>query len=303
MKKQVLILFFMAFVGSAAAQQHALYSQYVFNLYMINPAYAGSRDALSANIGYRAQWVGFEGAPKTQNFSLHSPLRNKNMAAGLQFQNDEIGARNATSVSGTYAYSINLGNAQRLRFGLQGGLINYKMDWNALNYDARNDPASWSNDPNRWIPNFDFGMMYTSPRSYIGFSAANLSGPAINNTDLSDARLSTHFHLMAGKVFEINENLALKPGFLVRHAYDGPVNFDLSIGTLISNRLWITTAYRHGFGMVGAAHVYVTDKIHFGYAYDWTLSPMATYQSGSHEIFIGYDLNIYHTPQTTPRYF
>lgn len=296
-------MFFLAIAGSVSAQQHALYSQYIFNLYMINPAYAGSRDALSANIGYRAQWVGFEGSPKTQNFSLHGPLRNKNMAVGIQFQNDEIGARNATSVSGTYAYSINLGHAQRLRFGLQGGLINYRMDWNALNYDERSDPAAWTNDPNRWIPNFDFGVMYTSAKAYAGISAVNLSQPALSSNDLGDARLSTHFHLMAGKVFEMNENIALKPGFLVRHTAGGPVSFDFSIGALLSNRFWVTAAYRYGFGMVGATHVYVTDKIHIGYAYDWTLNPMMTYQSGSHEIFIGYDLNIYRARQTTPRYF
>lgn len=288
---------------AASAQQHALYSQYLFNLYMINPAYAGSRETLSANVGYRAQWVGFEGAPKTQNFSIHGPLRNKNMAAGLQFQNDATGARGMTAVSATYGYSLSLGRAQQLRFGLQGGVMNYRMDWNLLEYDRRNDPAAWSNDPNRWIPNFDFGVMYTSPRAYAGFSAMNLSRPALNNSEESDARLSTHFHLMAGKVFHVSENLALKPGFLVRHTRGGPVNFDITAGALISNTLWITTAYRKDFGIVGAAHVYVSEKIHFGYSYDWTLNPMMAHQSGTHEIFLGYDFNVFKSRQMTPRYF
>lgn len=303
MKKSAVIIIFVLSGVAASAQQHALYSQYIFNLYTVNPAYAGSREALSANVGYRAQWVGFEGAPRTQNFSVHGPLRKKNMAAGLIIQNDAVGARGMTNVSATYGYALNLGRAQQLRFGLQGGVMNYRMDWHMLDYEQRNDPASWADDPNRWIPNFDFGAMYTSPRAYAGFSAMNLSRPALNNTDESDARLNTHFHIMAGKVFRVSENLSLKPGFLVRHTHGGPVNLDFTAGALIVNTLWITTGYRKGFGMVGAAHVYVSEKIHFGYSYDWTLNPMLSHQSGTHEIFLGYDFNVFKSREMTPRFF
>lgn len=303
MKRIILSVVFIVFVQTLFAQQHSLYSQYIFNLYAINPAYAGSRDALSANLSYRAQWVGFEGAPKTQNFSIHSPLRQKNMALGLQFQNDEIGARNATSISGTYAYTVNLGRGKKLNFGLQGGVINYAMNWDELTYDERNDPAAWSVDANRWIPNFDFGAMYLTPRAYIGFSAVNLSEPSLSDSDQSDARLRTHFNLVGGKIFNVSPNLDLKPGFLVRHAAGGPPQFDISLSALLSNQFWFTTTYRHNFGIVGSVHVFITDKLHVGYAYDQTLNNMVTYQSGSHEVFVGYDMPIYKTPQLKPRFY
>ena len=303
MKRITVVIFFLALVQTLSAQQQSLYSQYIFNLYAVNPAYAGSRDALSANLSYRAQWVGFEGSPKTQNFSIHSPLRKKNMAVGLQFQNDEIGARSATSFSATYAYTLNFGGARKLNLGLQGGMINYAMNWNELTYDERNDPTAWSIDPNRWIPNFDFGAMYLTPRAYIGFSAVNLSRPSLSELNQSDARLNTHLNLVGGKIFQVSQNLDLKPGFLVRHALGGPVQFDVSLSALLSNQFWFTATYRHNFGMVASAHVYITDKFHVGYAYDQTLNNMMTYQSGSHEIFIGYDMPIYKTPELKPRFY
>jgi type IX secretion system PorP/SprF family membrane protein len=288
---------------SAHAQQHALYSQYIFNLFMVNPAYAGSRDALAVNAGYRAQWVGFEGAPTTQNFSIHGPLRNKNMAFGLQLQNDEIGARRATSFAGTYPYALQLSRARKISFGLQAGLINYNMNWDALTYNERNDPAAFAIDPNQWIPNFDFGMMYISPRSYFGISASNLSQPGLSNKTNNDSRLATHIHVVGGKVFEITPLVSIKPGFLLRQTIGGPSQFEMSLGGLFANSLWITATYRHGFGMVASAHYYVTEKFHFGYSYDWTMGKIAAFQGGSHEIFIGYDIPIYKSARMSPRYF
>src|SRR5690606_7989379 len=115
-------------------QQHGLYSQYIFNLYTVNPAYAGERDALSAAISYRAQWVGFEGAPKTQNFSIHSPLPNNNMALGLFFQNEEIGARSIPSLMAAYSYKLKINRSSHISFGLQGGAFHYQYHWDKLEY-------------------------------------------------------------------------------------------------------------------------------------------------------------------------
>jgi len=303
MKRILLFVFISTAAFQAFGQQQALYSQYIFNLYMVNPAYAGTRDAISANVGYRAQWVGFEGAPTTQNFSVHGPLRKKNMALGLQVQNDQIGVRTAPMAAITYAYAVNLGKGQKLSFGLQGGVINYQMDWNALTYNERNDPGSYSTEPNRWIPNFDFGVMYVAPRSYIGLSANSMNTARLTVNDFSDARLNTFVNFVAGKVFPMSEQLALKPSVLVRHALGGPVQFDLNMSALFSNRFWFTTSYRYGFGMVVSAHVYITEQFHVGYAYDWALNNLATYQSGSHEIFIGYDFNLYKKSKKSIRFY
>lgn len=215
-------------VTQVFAQQQAIYSQYIFNLYVINPAYAGTREALSVNGSYRAQWVGFEGAPTTQNFSINGPLRKQNMGLGLQFQNDVIGARRATSVSGTYSYQIKLSNKQKLSFGLQGDLINYSLDWEKLTYGEQNDPVAYSIKPNRYIPNFDFGFMYLTPNSYLGFSAYNLLQSSLTDNIISDSRLRRQLHLMGGKVFSLSKDICLKPGFLGRYSIGGPAQFDRS---------------------------------------------------------------------------
>ncbi len=287
----------------ALSQQHALYSHYIFNLYQINPAYAGARDALSANLSYRAQWVGFEGAPNTQNFSIHGPIRNRNMSLGLMVQNDEIGARKTPSAALTYAYKLNLGDQRFLSFGLQGGIINYQINWTQLEYEVVNDPAAVGSAPNRWIPNFDFGMMYLSPRTYAGISATSLNQQRMEFNGFSDARLNTFINLMAGHVVEISENLSLKPSALVRHALGGPTQFDANVGVLFSNALWLTTTYRYDFGLVFSAHYMVRKKLHVGYSYDYALNPLVAVQSGTHEIFIGYDFNIHRSRSTSPRYF
>ncbi len=302
MKKFLFFLMVFSSFG-AHSQQHALYSQYIFNLFIVNPAYAGNREALSINAGYRAQWVGFDGSPRTQNFSAHGPIRAKNMALGLQFQNDVIGARRATSLAGTYSYSIRLNRKKKLSFGLQGSMLNYMIDWDKLSYGDSNEPIAYSIEPNRWIPNFDFGVMYSTAKGYLGFSAYNISNPNLSEQPESDARLSTHLQLMGGKVYELNRNFALKPGFFVRYAVDGPMQVDASLSALFANSVWLTTTYRHGFGMVGTAQVFISEKFHFGYSYDWTLNNLAAYQSGSHEIFIGCDLSILPAADRKPRYY
>lgn len=303
MRKLIFISVFLSAGLSAFAQQQSIYSQYIFNLYMINPAYVGARDALSANLSYRTQWVGFEGSPKTQNFSIHSPLKNKNMALGLQLQNDEIGARKSPFGALAYAYQIRMPKDRKVSMGIQAGMINYQINWGQLEYEVPNDPIAFGTDGNRWIPTFDFGVMYLSPKGYVGISAASLNQARLNESDLSDARLNTFFNVIAGHVFELSDNITLKPSTLIRKSAQGPVQFDANIGVLFSNTLWLTTTYRYDFGMVFSAHCMLKKRMHIGYAYDYALNNLVAVQSGTHEIFIGYDFNLYRSKPTSPRYF
>lgn len=303
MKKPLLTLALLSFAIACMAQQHAIYSQYIFNLYMINPAYVGARDAVSANLSYRTQWVGFDGAPKTQNFSIHSPLNNKNMALGLQVQNDEIGARKSPFAALTYGYHIKMSRDRKISMGLQGGMMNYQINWSQLEYEVPNDPIAFGTDGNRWIPTFDFGVMYLTTKGYLGFSATSMNQARLSDVDLSDARLNTFYNLVAGHVFELSENVALKPSALVRRAATGPTQFDANIGVLLKNVLWLTTTYRYDFGLVFSAHCMVKKRVHIGYAYDYALNSLVAVQSGTHEIFIGYDFNLYRSKPISPRYF
>ncbi len=302
--KKLLYLFISISVSSiCCGQQHALHSQYIFNLYMINPAYAGARDALSASLSYRNQWVGFEGAPQTQTFTLHSPMRKKNMALGVLIQNDVIGARNTTYAAASYAYKLKLNRREYISLGLQAGILNYHYNWSLLEYERPNDPVAYTVDGGKLIPNFDFGVMYISPKSYIGFSATSLNGSKLNDNMVSDARMDMYFNLIAGKVFDMNEDIALKPSFLVRKSMEGTAQFDLNIGALINNSLWVTATYRYQFGLVFSAHCTIRNRLHVGYAYDYALNGLMSQQSGTHEIFLGYDFNIYRNRSSSPRYF
>lgn len=296
---------FMLFCESAGAQQQSLFSQYIFNLYAVNPAYAGAREALSVNASYRAQWVGFEGAPTTQNFNIHGPLKNQNMAIGIQFQNDRIGARKAPFIGLAYAYRLRLdpSGKKHLSMGLQGGAINYQYDWNALEYKNPGDPVAFSTDGNFWVPNIDFGMMYLSDKSYVGVSLSGLQRSRLNNLDISDARLSTFLNFNAGHVFVMSDDLALKPFTMVRHDLNGPAQFDLGLSSLLLNQFWLGAAYRYDFGLVFSAQFIARKRLVIGYAYDWALNSLQASQSGTHELYLGFDLDVMQRTTRTVKYY
>lgn len=308
MSKNLHIAFFVVCVATTFegyAQQQSLYSQYIFNLFAVNPAYAGARNALSANASYRAQWVGFEGAPTTQNFNVHGPLKNENMAVGIQFQNDVIGARRAPLLGFTYAYQLKLDehNDRRISLGLQAGAINYQYDWTVLEYANPGEPIAYGTDGNLWIPNLDFGAMYLAPRGYAGVSATGLQRSRLNAVPISDARLSTFLNFQAGHIFELSQAFSLKAFTMVRHEIAGPVQVDLGLSGLIHNQIWLGTLYRQGFGLVFSAQFVAAKSVVIGYAYDWALNPLRAAQSGTHEVYLGLDFDLFKRPKNSMRYY
>ncbi len=286
-----------------AAQQHALYSNYIFNLYMVNPAYAGARDAMSVSMSTRHQWIGLEGAPRTQNFTVHSPLAMRSMSAGFIVQHDVIGARQATSAAATYAYRVKLSESKMLSFGLQAGLINYFIDPQKMDFALPNDPVMYTLTGSKLLVNFDFGAMYTSNNTYLGISAMNLNRARLAGTEFNDNRLQPTLNIIAGHMMPINEDITLKPSAIVRKGVMDPLQFDLNMGVRFYNTLWITTSYRHLFGAVFSAHYLIREKLHIGYAFDWAMNGLVARQSGTHEIFLGIDLNVYRHKALHPRFF
>lgn len=285
------------------AQQHSLYSQYIFNLYAINPAYAGERNSLSTALSYRSQWVGIDGAPKTAYFSAHSPVRNKNLAIGFWFQNERIGARELTSLHGTISYKLPLNESGKIAFALSGGALNHQYHWDELDFPDGSDPVSFVSEANQWSPSFDFGAMYISRKGYAGLSILNLNGMDLSRSDVVDARLEPGINLVGGYIFPVSRSVDLKPGGLVRMQTNGVWQFDASMSARFQDALWITATYRYQFGMVFSGHFYLNDHFHFGYAYDLTTNDLLSYQSGSHELFIGYDFNLYKAKSSSLRNF
>jgi type IX secretion system PorP/SprF family membrane protein len=303
MKKLVVISFFLICGIQSHAQQHSLYSQYIFNLYAINPAYAGERNSLATALSYRSQWVGIEGAPKTAYFSAHTPVRNKNLALGFWFQNEQIGARELTSLHGSVSYKLRLTKTKKISFALSAGALNHQYHWDELDFPDGADPVSFVSEANQWSPSFDFGAMYISPQGYAGLSILNLNGMDLSQTEVVDARLEPNINLVGGYVFPVSQAVDLKPGGLVRLQANGVWQFDASMSARFNDAFWITTTYRHQFGMVFSGHFYLNDHFHFGYSYDLTTNELLTQQGGSHELFIGYDFRLYKTRSSTLRNF
>jgi type IX secretion system PorP/SprF family membrane protein len=153
------------------AQQVPMYTHYMYNTLAVNPAYAGSRDALTLTGLYRSQWVGFKGAPETQTFTMHTPLRNEHIGLGLAVVNDKIGPVNNTSVVGDFAYRIKLNEKSKLAFGISAGANLFQANLSALNLDQQTDPTFQNNVNNHVTPNVGFGAYYSRERFYAGVSS------------------------------------------------------------------------------------------------------------------------------------
>jgi type IX secretion system PorP/SprF family membrane protein len=284
-------------------QQHSLYSQYIFNLYAINPAYAGERNSIATALSYRNQWVGFEGAPKTAYFSAHTPIVNKNLAVGFWFQNDQIGAREHTSMHGSVSYKLRLAGNNKISFALSGGALNHRYNWDELDFPDGSDPVAFVSEANQWRPVFDFGAMYLSTQGYAGLSIMNLNGTQLSASDIIDDRLEPSINLVGGYIFAVSRKVDIKPSTLVRAQTNGSWQFDANLSARFNNAFWITATYRYQFGMVFSGHFYLNDNFHFGYSYDLTTNALLSQQSGTHELFIGYDFNLYKKKSTTLRNF
>lgn len=303
MMRRIFLFILLVFPALVQGQQHALYSNYLFNLFVVNPAYAGAADALTVGAAYRSQWVGFEGAPQTQTFTAHSPMFGKEMALGIMVQNDVIGPRQMSTASLAYSYKFTLRPGEYLSFGLRGGMLHHNLDPNGLEYAQTGDPMAFASPGSHMGVNFDFGAMYRTRRSFVGVSVLNLNNPRYNSQELQDARLDAVLNIVAGKVWALSDKVDIKPSALYRQGMNGPALIDLNLGVLLHNALWITSTYRHGFGMVWSAQYQVMGRMHIGYAYDWALNGLMAKQSGSHELFLSYDFHVYGTKAKTPRYF
>ena len=278
------------------AQQAPLYTHYMNNTLVVNPAYAGSRDALTLTALYRSQWVGFTGAPVTQTLTMHAPLRNEHIGLGFSFLNDKIGPTNNTSVFVDYAYIIKLTEKSKLAFGLSAGLNIYNANLNSLQLDQQTDPTFQNNINNHVTPNFGFGAYYSRERFYTGISVPDLlqnsyllESPETKNT--LTGREQRSYFLIAGALFNLTDNLAFKPTTLVKVTAGAPIQADLTASFILMKRLLVGAMYRTGDSFGGLVGFDITDQLHLGYSYDWSYGlQTGTYNSGSHELVLRYDV-------------
>jgi type IX secretion system PorP/SprF family membrane protein len=278
------------------AQQAPMYTHYMNNTLSANPAYAGSRDALTITALHRSQWVGFSGAPVTQTLTMHSPLRNKHIGLGLSVLNDKIGPTNNTSVFVDYAYIFNVTEKSKLALGLSAGMNIYHANLNSLLLDQQIDPAFQSDINNHVTPNFGFGAYYSRERFYAGISAPNLiqNNYLLVNLDNANALISKeqrHYFLIVGALLNITDNLAFKPTALVKVTNAAPIQADLTASFIIMKKLLVGAMYRTGDAFGGLVGFDITDVFHLGYSYDWSFGLQTSrYNQGSHELVIRYDI-------------
>ncbi|MGM0650830.1 MAG: PorP/SprF family type IX secretion system membrane protein [Bacteroidota bacterium] len=307
--KKIALITVLAF-GSLTlnAQQVPMYTHYMYNTLVINPAYAGSRDALTVTALHRSQWVGFSGAPMTQTLSLHAPLRNKHIGVGLSVMNDKIGPTNNTSIYGDFAFIMQMSEKSKLALGLSAGADIFQAELSSVALDQEDDPAFLHDNSNHITPNFGFGAYYYRERFYAGVSVPSLLENDYfeneNGTTLI-GKEKRHFYLIAGSLFNLSENLELKPTMLIKATGAAPIQADLTASFIIMKRLLLGGMFRTGdsFGILVGFDA--TEQLHLGYSYDWSYGlETMRYNGGSHELVLRYDFTFFDDKQIhSPRNF
>ncbi len=277
-------------VTTVSAQQDPLYSQHVYNKLPLNPAYAGSRDVISATALYRRQWVSFPGAPNTGTFSLHSPLANRKLAVGMNVTMDEAGITNNCAVSGQFAYRIRTQEGM-LSLGVQASMNNFKMSLSTATSAVDYDP-SLTADVNRFLGNAGAGLFYSTERYYIGASIPNLIENTLSEVQVGNATAtqSRHYYAMGGYVFDINRSVKVRPTALVKYVANAPVQVDLGAAVLFQDKVWVGGQYRTMGAMDVMVEYQATESLRVGYSYGQQLGAIGMNSYGSHEILVGLDI-------------
>ena len=288
------------------AQQEPIYSQYMFNGLVLNPAYTGSRDQLSMTFIGRRQWVGMEGAPATESFGIHAPFSNKRGGIGLTAVHDKIGFQEEVDVNMTYAFRIPLGPKHNLAMGILGGVKYHELAFSQISTRDPGDPAFNGQDVYLWKPNFGAGIYYHSEWAYLGFSSPNLLANRQSRQLPDESREgvgTNHYYATGGLVVKLTEGIKVKPSLLMRAVRGAPVGWDFNLGFLFADRVWAGASYRVQDAWVLMAEFQLTQQLRIGYSYDRTFSPLATYGSGSHELRLGIDLKVDKNRVESPRLF
>lgn len=303
--KKITIITLLSICSVYNAQQDAMFTHYMYNTLWLNPAYAGTRDALTITGIYRSQWVGFNGAPQDQTFTLHSPVRDGKMGLGFSVQNDKIGPTKNTVIAGDYSYQLRLDKKSKLNFGLKGMVNIFSNNISSLKLeDQAQQDKSFSQNVQTISPNFGVGTYYFRERFYAGISTPKLIQNKFTNGSVSYTEKRHYFFIM-GAVFDINKNVKFKPTCFLKATKAAPVQGDLTANFIVNDKFTVGAMYRTGDALGVLAGFAFTEQLTFGYSFDWSMAnTTGKYNSGSHEILLRYDLISIDKPKIkSPRYF
>jgi type IX secretion system PorP/SprF family membrane protein len=316
----LVVIFFVTF---SHAQQDPMFTKYMFNTLIYNPAFAGTKDHLSIGLLHRTQWVKLDGAPTTQTLTIHTPLKGKRVAVGGSLLHDDIGISKEVKLNGYYAYHINFKGNSKLSVGVSGGVSNWQADFGDLEIDNPNDPSLMGN-MQKFLPIVGAGAFYYNDLFYIGFSTPNILPndlPSINT--IFNARQYGHYYLGGGLMLPLSSTLVFKPSFLIKNSnlygafgnnnVGAPTEFDIDVSLLFYDALWVGMSFRSAFeGFNSTSSVdsadawlayYLRNGFRVGVAFDYTLTPLQKVSVGSFEMVLGYEFDYKESAIMTPRYF
>lgn len=304
MKGKILYIALLLTASLSYCQQDAQYTNYMYNTMNVNPAYTGTRGVFSVFGLHRSQWVGIDGAPVGNNISVSTPIARTNLGVGLSFVGDKLGPTNENIISASVSYTVKTSEDWKLSFGVNGTANLFDFDINKLNPEKNNNTlASF----NKFSPNVGAGIYFHSEHSYVGFSVPSiLENKFIYNDNAVGSPVykeRMNLYLIAGHVFDFNENLKFKPAFLLKRVSGAPLQFDLSGNFLINEKLTLGAAWRWSAAVSFLAGFQITPGLFAGYGYDLETTNLRRYNSGSHEIFLRYEIFKKNVKIVSPRFF
>lgn len=307
MKNKILYFSLLVITGllslPALGQQDPRFSLYMFDKTAINPAAAGSKDALEANLIARNQWLDISGAPKTAALLVEAPVASKKIGWGAEVINDQIGPTTSTAVQGDYSYHIPLFSGQ-LSAGISAGIYNYVIDFSKINYKDQSDPYNAYNRSQKIVPTAAAGLYYYSHSFYIGLSANHLIKSRLTNESYdSAASFWPHAYFIVGQGITLSPNLLFNPSLTIDAARNAPLAGDINLNFLLQEKLWLGLSFRarYGFGFMAAYRI--SPMFQLGYAYELGLNGIGQAGGGTHEISLTADFGKNKTIQASPRYF
>jgi type IX secretion system PorP/SprF family membrane protein len=302
--KTRLTSFLLLLVAAASyGQQDAQFTQYMYNTININPAYAGSRGAMSIFALHRTQWVGLDGAPTTNAVSINTPISNSNLGLGVSFVNDKIGPTNENTISADLSYSIQTSADFKLSFGMKATANLFNLNASKLNPVNQGD-AQFQNLRNVFTPNVGAGIYYHSDKAYLGLSVPNfIQTNRYNDNEVAIFKEKINYYFIGGYVFDLSNDIKFKPAFLTKVVEGSPLQVDVSANFMFVEKLTLGVAYRWSAAMSAMVGFQVSDGMYIGYGYDLETTNLENYNSGSHEIFLRYEIFKNSNKILTPRFF
>ena len=303
MRTKILIFALMLTCYAGFAQQDAQYTQYMYNTININPAYAGSRGVMSVFGLHRTQWVGLDGAPTTNTFSFNTPISNSNLGVGFSLVNDRIGPTSDNTISADISYTIPMNEVYKLSFGVKASGNIFNLDTDKLDPAQANDP-NLQNFNNEFSPNFGAGVYLHSDKLYLGLSVPNfLQDSKYNDNEVAVFQERMNFYFIGGYVFDVSQSIKFKPAVLTKMVTGSPLQVDASANFLFFDKFMLGGAYRWDAAVSALAGFQVTDGLFIGYSYDMETTQLRRYNSGSHEVFLRFELFNKVSKMVSPRFF